>query len=106
MTTITSDEVRLRAELDAAVRALRSSLERCPLLDHLDADSRAVAGVALDDAHLAWEQATSITTMLEQLSGVTEEALLLATASRITLAVTREALTLLIAELDTQAPAA
>lgn len=102
-TPMTVEERELRLRLDEAVRRIRSALNRCPFVDELDRlDDAAVdaAAAVADDAHRWLLDALDCTAALEQLRGVSEEAVLLCATSRTALGVVREVLTVLVAAVD------
>jgi hypothetical protein len=102
---MTQEEVELRRRVDAAVGRMRTALNQCPPLD----DPRIVdfghAVGLVDEANDALREAMSCTDSLESLEDASSEAVLLVSSSRMALAVVREVLTLLTAELDSRTAA-
>lgn len=100
---VTLREDELRARLDVSVRRLRSTMNAYPAgIEQIDGVDLTIAGERLDDATDALAEAMDVTTSIEQLTEASEEAVLLASTSRMALRVVREVLTLLCAEIDSR----
>jgi hypothetical protein len=101
MTTapLVGDDGELRKELDRSVTKLRLVLDGCPGLPEIQFGTPRAATL-LSEAHIALHQAQAVAKSLEGLAAVSEQAAILASASRIALGVVAEVLTLLSAEID------
>ena len=101
--TITSEETELRQQLSAAVTRVRLSISRLPALEVIDERGLTEVANLIAETNSALADATSLTTLIEQLTCASEEAVVLVPTSRLALSVAREALTLYTAEADSKA---
>jgi hypothetical protein len=98
---ITTKERMLRHQLDTAVTRIHAALSQCPAdLENLDPAGLELAAALVDEANSARMEAVTLTSSLELLEAATQEAILLATSSRMALAMVATAISLLQAELD------
>lgn len=102
-TTMTAQELDLRLELERHVNEIRAAIDTAPLLQELDPLAFQGAGECISAANDALIEALTIASALEALTNATEESVLLVSSARMALALIRESLTLLTAELDGQA---
>jgi hypothetical protein len=102
----TVEELRLRTELDAAVRRIDSALRRCPAVEDLNVIDTARATSAVVAAGQALREAEECTSTLEALRGASEEAIVLVATSRAALGIVAEVLAVLCAAIDAQPKAA
>jgi len=105
-TPMTNEERDIRLRLDKSVTQIRRGLKRCPSVDELPYSDLDESDTIVAEVNDALHEALSCTESLEQLRLASEDAVLIASASRTALGLVREILTALSAKIDIQRAAA
>jgi hypothetical protein len=102
---LSAEEAVLRARLTGGENRIRQVPRTCPALDRLDLDGFEAVDALVAEAAVAIADALACTDSLEALSAVSEEAVLMAWNSRMALAIVREVLGRLTAEIQERSEA-